>query len=104
MNFDRELLANINRASEELRKIGLDVQGQFTEKQIQQYMQIMRDLSKDYMNIVAINALQLMETSSVLLSRLQGANSEERSQIQRVCSSMDQFVALVKQNQNQNRK
>ena len=104
MNFDRELLANMNRASEELRKIGLDVQGQFTEKQIQQYMQIMRDLSKDYMNIVAINALQIIETSSVLLSRLQGANAEERSQIQRVCSSMDQFVALVKQNQNQNRK
>lgn len=104
MNFDKELLANINRASEELRKIGLDVQGQFTEKQIQQYMEIMRDLSKEYMNIVSINALHLIETSSVLLSRLEGANAEERSQIQRICASMDQFVALVKQNQNQNRK
>lgn len=97
--FDRALLENINKASEELRKIGMTVQGQFSDEQIAQYMSIMRDLSKDYMNIVGINALHLLETSSVLLSRLQGANAEERAQLQRVCSSIDQFVALVKQGQ-----
>ena len=99
LTFDREVLENINRASEELRKAGLMVQGQFADEQIAQYMRIMRDLSKDYMNIVGINALHLLETSSVLLSRLQGANAEERAQLQRVCSSIDQFVALVKQKQ-----
>ena len=51
------------------------------------------------MNIVGINALHLLETSSAVLSRLQGANAEERAQLQRVCASIDQFVALVKQKQ-----
>lgn len=95
--FDKQLLENVNTASEELRKIGLAVQGQFSDEQIAQYMSIMRDLSKDYMNIVGINALHLLETSSALLSRLHGANAEERAQLQRVCSSIDQFVTLVKQ-------
>lgn len=99
LTFDRAVLENINRASEELRKAGLMVQGQFSDEQIAQYMGIMRDLSKDYMNIVGINALHLLETSSALLSRLQGANAEERAQLQRVCSSIDQFVAMVKQRQ-----
>lgn len=99
LTFDREVLENINRASQELRKAGLMVQGQFSDEQIAQYMRIMRDLSKDYMNIVGINALHLLETSSAVLSHLQGANAEERAQLQRVCSSIDQFVALVKQKQ-----
>jgi hypothetical protein len=99
LTFDRGVLENINRASEELRKAGLMVQGQFSDEQIAQYMRIMRDLSKDYMNIVGINALHLLETSSAVLSRLQGANAEERAQLQRVCASIDQFVALVKQKQ-----
>lgn len=100
--FDKQLLENVNTASNELRKIGLAVQGQFTEKQIAQYMSIMRDLSKDYMNIVGINALHLLETSSAILSQLKGANSEEQAQIQKVCFSIDQFVALVKQRQPKN--
>ena len=99
LTFDREVLENINRASQELRKAGLMVQGQFSDEQIAQYMRIMRDLSKDYMNIVGINALHLLETSSAVLSRLQCANAEERAQLQRVCASIDQFVALVKQKQ-----
>lgn len=98
LTFDRQVLANINEASKRLQKAGLTVQAQFTEKQIAEYMSIMRDLSKDYMNVVGLNAIHLLETSSLLLSRLQGANAEERAQLQKVCSSIDQFVALVKQN------
>lgn len=98
LTFDKQVLANINEASKRLQKAGLTVQAQFTEKQIAEYMSIMRDLSKDYMNVVGLNAVHLLETSSLLLSRLQGANAEERAQLQKVCSSIDQFVALVKQN------
>ena len=98
LTFDKQVLANINEASKRLQKVGLTVQAQFTEKQIAEYMNIMRDLSKDYMNVVGLNAIHLLETSSLLLSRLQGANAEERAQMQKVCSSIDQFVALVKQN------
>lgn len=98
LTFDRQVLANINEASNRLQKAGLTVQAQFTEKQIAEYMSIMRDLSKDYMNVVGLNAVHLLETSSLVLSRLQGANAEERAQLQKVCSSIDQFVALVKQN------
>ena len=98
LTFDKQVLANINEASKRLQKVGLTVQAQFTEKQIAEYMNIMRDLSKDYMNVVGLNAIHLLETSSLLLSRLQGANAEERAQLQKVCSSIDQFVALVKQN------
>ena len=98
LTFDKQVLANINEASKRLQKVGLTVQAQFTEKQIAEYMNIMRDLSKDYMNVVGLNAIHLLETSSLLLSRLQGANAEERDQMKKVCSSIDQFVALVKQN------
>ena len=41
LTFDREVLENINRASEELRKAGLMVQGQFSDEQIAHYMSIM---------------------------------------------------------------
>lgn len=99
LTFDQDLLVNIHDASKRIEEIGLNVQDKLTEKQVEQYLSVIRELSKDYMNIVGLHALHLIETSSVLLSRLQGANQEEKSQLQRICSSMDQFVALVKQNQ-----
>lgn len=98
LTFDKEVLKNINRASKELQALGLTVQSQLTEEQVNKYLQIMRDLSKEYMNIVGIHAVHLLETSSLLLSCLEGASPEEKAQIQKVCASIDQFVALVKQN------
>lgn len=99
LTFDKAVLANINTLCKELQEIGISVQNQLTDEQKEKYLQIMREGCKDYMNIVGIHALHLIETSSVLLSRMEGANAAEKAEIQRICASMDQFVALVKQGQ-----
>lgn len=97
VGFDQAIMRHVDEACKRLQEANINAQNQLSESERLKYLEIIRDLSKEHMNLVGIHAIHLIETSSLLLSKLQGASPEEKSQIQRVCASMDQFVALVKQ-------